>query len=39
MEDDFVVFEYPPSLIVSLLHSDKVGLTQDRICNIVVDAT
>ena len=39
MEDDFVVFEYPPSLIVSLLYSDKMGLSQDHICNIVVDAT
>ena len=39
MEDDFVVFESPPSLIVSLLHSDKLGLTQDRICNIVGDTT
>ena len=27
MEDDFVVFEYPPSLIVSLLYSDKMGLS------------
>ena len=37
MEDDFTVFESPPPFIVNLLLSDKVGLTQDRICNIVVN--
>ena len=39
MEDDFIVFESPPSLIVSFLYSDKMGSTQDRICNNVVDTT
>ena len=27
MDGNFVVFEYPPSLIVSLLYSDRMGLT------------
>lgn len=39
MEDDFAVFESPPSCIVNILHSNKLGLTQDRICNIVVNTT
>ena len=39
MEDDFIVFESSPPFIVNLLHSNKLGLTQDRICNIVVNTT
>ena len=39
IEDDFTVFESPPPFIVNLLHSNKLGLTQDRICNIVVNIT
>ena len=39
MEDDFIIFESPPSIIATLLHFDKLGLTQDRGCNIVVDTT
>ena len=39
MENDFAVFESPPSIIVSLLHLEKLGFTQDCICNIVVDTT
>ena len=38
MKNDFAVFESPP-IIVSLLHSEKLGFTQDCICNIVVDTT
>nr|POE67414.1 putative ribonuclease h protein [Quercus suber] len=39
MEDDFVVFASPTSVIASLLFSDKLGVTQDRICNSVVATT
>ena len=39
MEDDFVVFASPPSIIANLLFSDKLGVTQDRICNSVVATT
>lgn len=39
MEDDFIIFESPPSIIATLLHFDKLGLTKDRGCNIVVDTT
>ena len=39
MEDDFAVFESPPPFIAKLLHSDKLGLTQDRVCNMVVITT
>jgi len=39
MEEDFIVFESSPVFILNLLHYDKMGLTQDRLCNIVVDTT
>ena len=39
MEDDFVVFASPPSVIASLLYSDKLGVTQERFCNSVVATT
>ena len=35
MEENFVVFDVPPHVIVSLLMLDKLGMTQDRICNEV----
>ena len=39
MEEDFIVFKSSPVFILNLLHYDKMGLTQDRLCNIVVDTT
>ena len=39
MVEDFIVFESSPGFILNLLHFDKMGLTQDRVCNIVVDTT
>ena len=39
MVEDFIVFESSPGFILNLLHYDKMGLTQDRLCNIVVDTT
>jgi len=39
MEEVFVVFDSHPPDIVSLLHFDKLGLTQDRFCNSVAAAT
>ena len=38
-EENFVVFEAPPSVITPLLFLDKLGTTQDRICNEMVLAT
>ena len=35
MEENFVVFDVPPHVIVSLLMLDKLGMTQERICNEV----
>ena len=32
-------FEFPPSFIVQFLHSDKLGLTQDHVCNMEVATT
>ena len=39
MEEDFVIFEAPPSVITPLLILDKLGTTQDRSCTEVVLAT
>ena len=39
MEEDFIVFKSSPVFILNLLHYDKMGLTQDHLCNIVVDTT
>ena len=39
MEDDFVVFASPPSVIASLLFSNKLGVTQDCIYNSMVGTT
>ena len=38
MEDAFAIFESPP-FIAKLLHSNKLDLTQDRVCNMVVIST
>ena len=35
MEESFVIFDAPPPVIVSLLTLDKLGTTQERICNEV----
>ena len=39
MQDGFVVFDSPPSVIATRLYSDKLGVTQDRVCNSVVAIT
>nr|POE82959.1 putative ribonuclease h protein [Quercus suber] len=39
MEEEFFVFDTPPPVIVPLLFLDKMGTTQDRICNEVGSAT
>ena len=38
MEGAFAIFESPP-FIAKLLHSDKLDLTQDHVCNMVVITT
>ena len=38
MEDAFAIFESPP-FIAKPLHSDKLDLTQDHVCNMVVITT
>nr|POE94062.1 putative ribonuclease h protein [Quercus suber] len=39
MEEEFFVFDTPPPVIVPLLFLDKMGTTQDRICNEVGTST
>ena len=33
LEENFVVFDAPPSVIAPLLFLDKLGFTQERVCN------
>ena len=35
MEENFVVFDAPPPVIAPILILDKLGTTQERICNEV----
>ena len=35
LEENFVVFAAPPSVIAPLLILDKLGFTQERVCNEV----
>lgn len=39
MEENFVVFDAPPPVIAPLLILDKLGMTQERVCNEVVFPT
>ena len=39
LEENFVVFAAPPSVIVPLLVLDKLGFTQARVCNEVDSST
>ena len=39
LEKNFVVFAAPPSVIVPLLVLDKLGFTQERVCNEVDSPT
>ena len=39
MEESFVIFYASPPIIVTLLTLDKLGSTQDHICNQVVHTT
>ena len=39
MEDDFVTFDSPPLSIVNSMRFDRLGLTQNRICNVVAVAS
>ncbi|KAL0004564.1 hypothetical protein SO802_012125 [Lithocarpus litseifolius] len=39
MEESYVIFDAPPTVVVPLLFLDKLGTTQERCCNEVVLTT